>query len=1007
MSINLWFDYYNIMSSEYWVNIINGLGTDVSYSVTTDINRNIYTAGSVGAGHSNVHYLSSDIFAAIPPHSGYIVKFDPYGLPLWRSFVSNTLLPATNIVTSNTVITYSSTSVYTCGSSIGFSNIYDKNGTSVGFVPRNSGYIVKYDIDGNFVWRAFVANTQSGITTTGAVINSVAVDSSENVYAFGATGLNASNAIVNSNIFSSGDTFPTPSSIVGFRQTVVNNPQAYVIKFNSSGDFQWRAFIDNLTTAGQDIPTSGTVDSNGDVYVCGHTGVQQATIYTSAVTPTSTLTIPLSSAFLVKYDSSGSVKWRAYIDDFNSLTGTADQSQGVAVDNLNNVYIVGKTGSQTGVSNIFNSNIYSTTLSPVTIPIILGSSTAYIVKYGPTGNFLWRAYVDGALDINTSVVTDSDRNVIVCGSTGGSVATIVNSSGTFAHNIPASSSFVIKYDENGYVLNSYHVSGSLGNSVTTDSYKNIISVGTSTVNGFVYNSNVDSNCFTGYTIPQSSSFITKHNQDGVIPFSTGLYRTPVSNGWDVNWSNSTPCVSLGCFVSPDGLSVYKVGSIGGSTVSVISNADGKFSGYTIPSSTGCIVKYDENGNFKWRSYVLGTSPSFTCVDGNNSYVYVGGNSGTSTSSLHDIYGNINTTLQANTGFINRYNSDGTIIQKAYVSNSTINSIFYTSLEDSVYVSGLTHPTFTSNIVDSTNLVVGDLQPNTGFIFKLNSTLSNIWSVKFKPVSGTSICPITSISTSGSTSIYASGYSNSIVQVNYTNSDSSSGTLLPVARANAAFVTKFTNLGSFQWKSYVDSTTAGSQELGTGVVTDSSNVFFTGFTGSGPASAYNNNDTIYGDFRTINATAGFLLKYDTNGNLLWYSNLVGGTAVTSNCVKIDSNGDVYIGGKGGTTTASTLGHSNIYGSISSGVTTGIDTAYISKYDGRTGRFIWRSYIDGTGIDVLRSISIDSSNYIYTAGYSTGTTGTSTVYSSNTNATNLRVPASSSFMIKYKPNGAIIF
>lgn len=1003
MSINLWFDYYSIMSAEYWMNIVNGLGTNASYSAETDTAKNIYTAGSVGAGQSNVHYVSSDVFAAIPSYSGYLVKYDPYGMPLWRSFVSNTSVPATNIVVSNSIATYSNTSVYTGGSSVGFADIYDKNGTSVGFTPRNSGFIVKYDTDGNFSWRAFVANTLSSVTTTGTSINSIAVDSSENVYAFGTTGLSAT-ASVNWNIFAYNDTFPNSSIGVGFRQTIANNPQAFIIKFNSIGEFQWRAYIDFTGTAGVDIATAGAVDSNGDVYVAGYTGASgPAVIYTSAGTA-SGLTVPLNSAFLVKYDTNGFVKWRSYIDDFQAAAGTADFSFGVAVDYFNNVYIVGRSGTQTGGALIYNSNIYSSTTTGFAIPV--GGGTSFIVKYGPTGNFLWRAYIDGTgVDTSNSVSVDPSNNVVVCGVTGTGAATIYNSNGTSSHIIPASSAFVVKFDQIGNVLNRYFVTGSTGYSVTTDSDRNIIHVGTTgAINGFVYNSNVDSNCFTGYTIPANSSFVIKHNSDGIIPLSTGGNQSLVSNGWVVNWSNSTPCISYGCFATQDNTYVYKVGSIGGTTVSIISNADRTFSGSTIPSSTGCIVKYDTNGNFQWRSYILGTSPIFTCVHGSNSYVYAAGTSGTASSTFHDINGNINTTFPANTGFIARYNTSGSILNTAYVSNSTINSIFYTSLEDSVYVSGLTHPTFTSNIVDSTNVVVGDLQPNTGFIFKLNSSLSNVWTVKFKPVSGTSICPITSISTSDSSLIYASGYSNSVVQVNYIDSNSSSGTLLPAARANAAFVTKFTNLGTFQWKSTIDSLTAASQELGTGVATEASNVFFTGTTGSGTASAYDNTDTIYGGFRPINAASGFLIKYDTNGNLLWYSNITGGSTTTSNCVAVDSNGDVYIGGKGGTT--GVISHSNIYGSLSTGITTVTDSAFFTKYDGRTGRAMWRSYIDASAVvDVLRSISLDSSNYIYTSGFIAA--ATATVYNSNSVASSLTIPASSSFLVKYKPNGAIVF
>jgi hypothetical protein len=761
--------------------------------------------------------------------------------------------------------------------------------------------------------------------------------------------------------------------------------------------------LDLPATAGVDISTSGTVDSNGDVIVAGYTGLGIVNIYTSAITPTTSgLTIPVNSSFLVKYDTNGGVKWRAYVDDATTAATAFDFAFGTAVDSLNNVYLVGRSGPN-GVATIFNSNIYGTNLAGITIPI----SSAYIVKYGPTGNFLWRSYIDGTgVDISNSVTTDIQRNVIVTGVTGIGIATIFDSTGRTSHNIPASSSFVVKFDENGNVLNrNFILSGTSGNSVRCDIDRNIITVGnTGTVNGFVYNSNVDSNCFTGYTIPATASYIVKYKYDGVIPLPNGNYPTLVSNGWVLNWSNATSCISSGCFVSPSGDHIYKVGGISGTAPSIISNADRAFSGYTIPASTGCVSKYDTNGNFQWRSYILGTSSNVTCVHGDNLSAYIGGTSGTANATLHDIYGNIIYTYPANAGFVVKYDSLGSIQLKSYVSNSIVNSIFYKSSSSDLYISGLTHPTFTSNIINNSDAVIGTaIAPNTGFLINLDVNFGLKWILRFKPSSGNSISPINSVSASTlDNSVYVAGNSNSIVSVNYTDSSATTGTLLPAARANAAFVAKFTNLGAFQWKSYIDSLTVTSNELGTGVINEGSNVFFTGITGTGTANAYNNSDVIYGGFRPINATSAFLLKYDTSGNLIWYSNISTGT-VTSNCVAVDSYGDVYIGGLGGA--SSVLSHSNIYGSVTTGITTVLNSAYVAKYDGRTGRAIWRNYLEGSGTDVTRSISIDSSNYIYTSGLSGS--GVSTVFNSNSIASSLTVPLNSAFLIKYKPNGAIIF
>jgi hypothetical protein len=219
---------------------------------------------------------------------------------------------------------------------------------------------------------------------------------------------------------------------------------AFLVQYSPSGAVNWRAYVDAASST--DIGYAVAVDSQNNVYLAGVNGAAVATVFDSAGV-SSGLTVPVASAFLVKYSSTGGVLWRAYVDH----AGTTDSAFGVAVDSLDNVYITGTNASNGTSTKIFNSNVYGTTWSNVTLSV----QTAFIVKYDSTGKYVWNSQVDcnssTSADIGYGITTDPLNNVYIVG-TNPVAANIYNSSDIISPlYLPTSSSFIVKYNSAGEI----------------------------------------------------------------------------------------------------------------------------------------------------------------------------------------------------------------------------------------------------------------------------------------------------------------------------------------------------------------------------------------------------------------------------------------------------------------------------------------------------------------------------------------------------------------------------
>jgi uncharacterized delta-60 repeat protein len=153
-----------------------------------------------------------------------------------------------------------------------------------------------------------------------------------------------------------------------------------------------------------------------------------------------------------------------------------------------------------------------------------------------------------------------------------------------------------------------------------------------------------------------------------------------------------------------------------------------------------------------------------------------------------------------------------------------------------------------------------------------------------------------------------------------------------AVSNAILLVKRDPNGVLQWQRLMD---GSESEVGESVTVDSSdNVYVTGYSATQSAGSI---DT-------------FIAKYNSSGNLQWQRILGSTDTDRGSSISFDSLGNVYI-----------TGYSN-------GTPGGDNDLTIVKYDS-SGTLQWQRILGGTGTNIGRSVSVDSSGNIYVAGYTT--------------------------------------
>jgi Ca2+-binding RTX toxin-like protein len=386
----------------------------------------------------------------------------------------------------------------------------------------------------------------------------------------------------NGNLITSG---VTDGSLFDFNQ---GSTDIFVAKYGTNGTLLWS---NQLGSSAYEYVAETIVDANGNVIVGG---------LTYGALPGQTNADGFSDIFIAKYSSTGSLLWS------RQLNGTNTQSYGKTLMDVNGDLIV--SGSTSGsLFGQFNQGSYdafvtkyntdgtfqwsrqfgtasyesvSETLLDNSGSVVVSGTTGgsfagqinqglddiFVVKYAANGNLLWTRQLGSTTsDSITKTVTDANGNIIVTGTTSGSIGGQANQG--------LSDVFVAKYDANGNLLWTRQLGGANSDSVT----ETILDV-----NGNIIISGSTTGALSGQTSNGSNdSFVAKYDANGNLIWIKQLGSTSYESLANTKLDANGNVVLAGYAYNPttfatEGLFVTKLGQETVTSTDVSDyNVDGK------------------------------------------------------------------------------------------------------------------------------------------------------------------------------------------------------------------------------------------------------------------------------------------------------------------------------------------------------------------------------------------------------------------------------------------------
>ncbi len=298
--------------------------------------------------------------------------------------------------------------------------------------------------------------------------------------------------------------------------------------------------------------------------------------------------------------------------------------------------------------------------------------------------------------------------------------------------------------------------------------------------------------------------------------------------------------------------------------------------------------------------------------------------------------------------------------------------------------------FIAGVFNSSTLAFGSTTlinaGNTNqFIAKYDANGNMLWA---KSVGGTSVITALSVCVDASGNVFLTGDFTSPITFG-------SNTLSNPGSADV-YIAKYDTNGNVLW---AKSAGGIGDDFGRSLSTDSSgNVFLTG--------TYASSTITFGSTTLTNAanisnnsfiTNIFLVKYDTNGNVLWAKSSIG-THEDQGSISVDGGGNVILTGTYSSPmiTLDTITLINVDSSGSN------YEVFIAKYNA-TGNVLWAKSAGGTSSGESNSARTDAVGNVFVAG----TFGGSNITFGSTTLINAGSVGSDAFIAKYDPSGNVLW
>jgi gliding motility-associated-like protein len=303
---------FNSFGTRQWGTYYGAEGGSLGLSVCSDLNGNVYLAGTMHgvnnnnfskSGHQNLYGGGND---------AYLVKFNTHGQRQWCTYYGGS-----GDETGQSVCSDKSGNIFLAGGTSSSNNI-SNGGHQDTFGGGNYGdaFLVKFNGNGIRQWSTYYG----GVENEGLYSAAVCTDPLDNIYLTSTT------------------TSKSKISWGGYQDIPGGNNDAFLVKFDPDGIRQWATYFGG--TEGEQA-NSISSDLNGNIYLAGATGSSCRITHMGY----QELLRGNGDAYIARFNSEGKLNWSTYYGGSQWEIG-----ESICVDIFGNIYLAGITWSPDFIS---------------------------------------------------------------------------------------------------------------------------------------------------------------------------------------------------------------------------------------------------------------------------------------------------------------------------------------------------------------------------------------------------------------------------------------------------------------------------------------------------------------------------------------------------------------------------------------------------------------------------------------------------------------------------------